>query len=281
MSKKRTVEELAAALDAARASLADALLDGASTEEPRRQIVDIEAAIAAAKAEAAEVRTKVAAEVAGRVEAAAVELDATGHTAVEAAVEVPGLEEVLGESLPRSEPNSAVEGAARYVARCRVALAQAQAEYQPFADQVEALRARLNDKLDACDAIQTRRLAGDERDGDAVELAMLTRDADALRVMGDEACQRASGADRRAPAREALKAAEAQLENARNKAAFALALARARLAEEAFLQSLRAVVLAGRACGESSPWLHFKPSTDLVRAATGQILPTAQNPLFR
>lgn len=53
MAKKKTLPELTAALGEARAALADALLDGAGTEEPRRRIAEIEAEIAALEAEAA------------------------------------------------------------------------------------------------------------------------------------------------------------------------------------------------------------------------------------
>lgn len=281
MPKKRTLDELAGALDAARATLADALLDGASTEAPRRRIAEIEAKIAAVEAEAADVQAKVAAEEAARVEAAAAELAAELQASVEAAAEVAGLEEARGEPLPRPEPDSAVERASRYVASSRAALAQAQAEYEPLADEVDALRIRLNDKLAACDAIRTRRSAGDERASDAAELALLTADAEALRTMVDQALQRASAADHRAGAREALQAAEAQLASARNKAAFAVALTRLRMAEQVMIDAFRSVVHNGRACGEPSPWLHYRPSADLVRVATGQILPTASNPLFK
>lgn len=194
---------------------------------------------------------------------------------------MPGLEEVVGEPLPQPEPDSAVESASRYVARCRAALAQAEAEHKPFADEVEALRARMSAKIAACDAIRTRRSAGDERASDAAELALMTADAESLRTMADQALQRASAADHRAEVRAALQAAEAQLAGARSKAAFAVALTRLRMAEDAYLNAFRTVVHTGRACGESSPWLRYKPSADLVRAATGQILPTASNPLFK
>ncbi|AVR87378.1 hypothetical protein [Thauera aromatica] len=281
MARKKTYEELTAALGEARAALADALLDGASTEEPRRRIADIEGEIAALEAEAEAKADADRAEEAARVEAVAVEIAAEQQAAVVAAVEVPGLEEVVGEPLPQPEPDSAVESASRYVARCRAALAQAEAEHKPLADEVEALRARMSAKIAACDAIRTRRSAGDERASDAAELALMTADAESLRTMADQALQRASAADHRAAAREALQAAEAQLASARSRAAFAVALTRLRMAENAYLNAFRTVVHTGRACGESSPWLRYKPSADLVRAATGQILPTASNPLFK
>lgn len=281
MAKKKTLPELTAALGEARAALADALLDGAGTEEPRRRIAEIEGEIAALEAEAAAKADAERAEATAKIEAAAVELAAEQQAAVVAAVEVPGLEEIVGEPLPQPEPDAAVESASRFVAQCRAALVQAQGEYQPLADEVEALRARMSAKLAACDAIRTRRSAGDERASDAAELALMTADAESLRTMADQALQRASAGDHRAAAREALQAAEAQLAGARSKAAFAVALTRLRMAEDAYLNAFRTVVHTGRACGESSPWLRYKPSADLVRAATGQILPSASNPLFK
>jgi len=281
MARKKTHEELTAALAEARAALADALLDGTGTEEPRRRIAEVEDEIAEIEAEAAAKAEAERAEEAAKVEVAAVQLAAEQQAAVVAAVEVPGLEEVVGEPLPQPEPDPAVEGAARYVARCRAELARAQAEYKPFADEVEALRARQNEKLAAAEAIRTRRAAGDERTSDAAELALLTADVEALRTMVDQALQRASAADQRAPAREALQSAEAQLASARNNAALALALSRVKLAEDVFLQAFRALVLAGRACGQSSPWLHYRPSADLKFVATGQIVATGLNPLFK
>lgn len=281
MAKKKTLPELTAALAEARAALADALLDGASTEEPRSRIAEIEAEIAAIEAEAAAKAEAERAEDAAKVEAAAVQLAAEQQTAVVEAVEVPGLEEVLGEPLPQPEPDAAVESASRYVAQCRAELVQAQGDYQPLADEIDALRGRMSAKLAAVEAIRTRRSAGDERASDAAELALLTADAEALRTMLDQALQRASAADRRGPAREALQAAEAQLASARNKAAFGIALARLKMAEQVVIDAFRSVVHTGRACGETSPWLHYRPSADLVRVATGQILPTATNPLFK
>lgn len=281
MAKKKTLPELTAALGEARAALADALLDGAGTEEPRRRIAEIEGEIAALEAEAAAKADAERAEATAKIEAAALEIAAEQQAAVVAAVEVPGLEEIVGEPLPQPEPDAAVESASRFVAQCRAALVQAQGEYQPLADEVEALRARMSAKLAACDAIRTRRSAGDERASDAAELALLTADAEALRTMVDQALQRASAGDHRAAAREALQAAEAQLASARSKAAFGIALTRLRMAEQAMIDAFRSVVHTGRACGEPSPWLHYRPSPDLVRVATGQILPTASNPLFK
>lgn len=281
MARKKTHEELTAALAEARAALADALLDGTSTEEPRRRIAEVEAEIAEIEAEDAAKAEAARAEEAAKVESAAVQLAAEQQAAVVAAVEVPGLEEVVGEPLPQPEPDPAVEGAARYVARCRAELARAQAEHKPFADEVEALRARQNEKLAAAEAIRTRRAGGDERTSDAAELALLTADIEALRTMVDQALQRASAADQRAPAREALQSAEAQLASARSKAAFGIALARLRMAEQVMIDAFRSLVVNGRACNEPSPWLHYRPSPDLVRVATGQILPTATNPLFK
>lgn len=281
MARKKTHEELTAALAEARAALADALLDGASTEEPRGRIAEIEAQIAAIEAEAVAKAEAERAEEAVKVEAAALEIAAEQQAAVVAAVEVPGLEEIVGEPLPQPEPDAAVESASRFVAQCRAALVQAQGEYQTLADEVEALRARMSAKLAACDAIRTRRSAGDERASDAAELALLTADAEALRTMVDQALQRASAGDHRAAAREALQAAEAQLASAHSKAAFGIALTRLRMAEQVMIDAFRSVVHTGRACGEPSPWLHYRPSPDLVRVATGQILPSASNPLFK
>lgn len=281
MARKKTYEELTAALGEARAALADALLDGASTEEPRRRIADIEGEIAALEAEAEAKADADRAEEAARVEAVAVEIAAEQQAAVVAAVDVPGLEEVVGEPLPQPEPDPAIEGAARHVAHCRAVLVQAQDEYQPFADEVEALRGRLNDKLATCDAIRTRRSGGDERASDAAELALLSADAESLRTMADQALQRASAADHRAAAREALQAAEAQLASARSRAAFAVALTRLRMAENVYLEAFRQVIVSGRGAGERNPWLSYRPSDDLKNVANGQILPTASNPLFK
>lgn len=271
MSQK--IHELNEQLSEARAGLVTALAEGAETAPYRERIAYLEGQITdlerQARAEAASAR---------RAEAESVEEDAAAlsvetQASVDAAVEVPGLTELAGEPLPAVEENTAIAGAAREVARCRAALERAEAALKPAAEQARMLVGRLTEKREVIAAIKARRLAGDERAGDAADLALLEADAEALRLLVDDASLKAAAADTRPAARLALNAAEAQLAGAHRQATYQAALERLRQAESVFIAAWRGMVDAGRAAGASSPWSEYKASPDMTRAVTGAIVP--------
>lgn len=280
MSQTNTIEQLNEQLAAANTALEEALESGEDSTAPRYQIGLIEAEIAAAvrrqreeKAEAERVERAAIAE-------AAAEVAAQTHDAMVVAVEVPGLAELAGTPLPAVTQDPAIEAAAREVARCRAALSAADTALKPIATQAEMLAGRLSEKRTAIDAIKARRLAGDERAGDAAELAMLQADSETLQLLADDARLKVQAADTRAVARAALATAEQQLEHARRQAEYRAALARVELAQEVFLDAFGVMVRAGRAAGQSSPWAAYKASPNLVRAVTGQLVAGASNPFF-
>lgn len=280
MSQEKTVEQLNDQLAAAHAALDEALASGGDTTGPRYQIGLIEAEIAAAVRRQREEQAEAECAQQAAIDDSAAELAAKTHATVHAAVDVAGLVELSGEPLPAVPQDSAIDAAARELARCRVVLDRAEAVLKPIAAQAEMLAGRLSEKRTAIAALKARRLAGDERAGDAAELAMLQADFENLQLLADDARLKVQAADTRAAARAALANAEQQLEQARRQAEYRSALERVNQAQMVFLGLYGAMVRAGRAAGHSSPWSAFKASPNLVRAVTGQLLPGASNPFF-
>lgn len=280
MSQSNTIEQLNEQLAAANAELEDALASGADTTAIRYTIGQLEAEIAATVRRRREEQAEAERVKHAAIDESAAELAAETHAAVDAAVVVPGLVELSGEPLPAVPQDPAIEAAAREVTRCRAALSAAETALKPIAAQAEMLAGRLSEKRTAISAIKTRRLSGDERAGDAAELALLQADSETLQLLADDARLKVQAADIRAAARAALANAEQQLEQARRQAEYRSALERVSQAETVFLETYRVMVRAGRAAGHSSPWSAFKASPNMVRAVTGQLLPGASNPFF-
>ncbi len=280
MSQTKTIDELNEQLAAATTALDQALESGADTTEARYTIGVLENEIAAVvrrqrEEHAAAERVQQAA-----IEEAAVAAAEQAHKAVEAAAVVPGLEGLAGEPLPALERNPQIDIATREIARCRVALERAEAEVKPYAEKVAGLQQRIKDKLTAIDEITSRRIAGDERAGDAGDLDMLRKDNAGLDALLTAAKEEAAAADNRPSARAALQAAEAALAMAHKSADYDAALARVQQAEAVLLEAFGKMVRAGRDAGHNSPWSRWAPSPNLRRAVTGQLVQGASNPFF-
>lgn len=256
-------------LATARIALNTALEAGADTTESRYLIANLENEIAAHERTAREERAAASrAEAAAVVEAAA-KLAAKTHATVDAAASVPSLVELTGKPLPAMEQDPAIEAAAREVARCRAHLERAGAELKPHQEQADKLAARLAEKQTSIDAIKRRRLAGDERAGDAAELLALTTDAESLVPMVADAIAKVAAADTRPSARAALVNAEAALTRQQRLATLAAAKVRAELAERVLLEAAAAARAAEKAVGAVHPAFCYAVSGDLRKLVVG------------
>lgn len=256
-------------LAAARVALTAALGNGDDTAPARQRIAELEDQIAAVERQAREERAA-----ASRAEAAAVEhagavVAAETYAAVDATADIPGLVELTGEPLPAVQQDPAIEAAARTVAKARVALEHAGAELKPITDQANKLAARLADKQAAISAIKTRRVAGDERVGDAAELLALTTDAEGLAGLAADAKAKAVAADSRPAARAALANAEAALAHQQRAATLVVAKVRAELAERVLLEAVAKARAAEKAVGAVHPASCYATSGDLRRLVVG------------
>lgn len=256
-------------LAAARVALTAALGNGEDTTEPRYRIAELENEIAAVERQAREERAAASRAEAAAVEQAGATLAAETHAALDEAANVPGLAELTGEALPAVPEDQAIAAAAREVARCRAHLERAGVDLKPHQGQADKLTARLAEKNSAIDVIKRRRLAGDERDGDAAQLLALTSDAESLAPMVEEARQKVIAADARPAARAALANAEAALAHQQRLTTLAAAKARAELAERVFLDAATKARAAEKAVGTVNPAFCYAASGDLRKLVVG------------
>lgn len=272
MSQPNTIEQLNEQLAAANAALEEALASGGDTTASRYTIGLIEAEIAAAVRRQREERAEAERAQQASMEEAAAAAAEQAHKAVETAAAVPGLKELSGEPLPALERNPQIDIAAREIARCRAALERAEAAVKPYAEKVAGLQQRLKAKLTAIDEIAARRIAGDERAGDASDLDMLRKDNAGLDALLTAAKDEATGADQRPAARAALQAAEAALIMAHKQTAHEAARKRLAEAERVYLAAWNNMAETGRAIGKHSPWSECPASNDMRRAVTGSVV---------
>lgn len=271
MSQTNTIEQLNEQLAAANAALEEALANGGDSTVCRYQIGLIEAEIAAAVRRQREEQAEAERAEQTAIKAAADALAAQTHNATVAAVEAPGLAEMAGKLNPiKEEPE--IVWASREVVKARAALERAEADYRPLAEKASNLGARLAEKRTASDAIRARRLAGDERDGDGAELAVLQDDIQALTELHNAALSAAAAQDGRPAARAAVTQAEALLEGRRKRLAFDAARARLIEAERVYLDAWNIMAETGRAIGKHSPWSECPASDQMRRAVTGSVV---------
>lgn len=271
MSPTNTIDQLNEQLTAANAALDQALASGSDTTAVRYTIGQLEAEIAAAVRRQREEQAEAERAEQAAVEAAAAELAAQTHSATVAAVDVPGLADLVGE-LNEVQEDREIAWAAREVARCRAALERAEANYRPHAEKAANLGARLAEKRAASDAIRARRVAGDERDGDGADLTVLQDDIQALTELHNAALSAAAAQDGRPAARAAVTQAESLLEGCRKRLAFDAARARLVEAERVYLVAWNIMAESGRAIGKHSPWSECPASNEMRRAVTGSLV---------
>lgn len=265
------IEQLNEQLTAANAALDEALASGADTTAVRYTIGQLEAEIAAVVRRQREEQAEAERAEQAAIAAVAAELAAQTHSATVAAVDVPGLSDLAGE-LNEVQEDPEIAWAARDVAKARAALAQAETSHKPLVEKASNYGARLAEKRAASDAIRARRVAGDERDGDGAELAVLQDDIRALTELHNAALSAAAAQDGRPAARAAVTQAESLLEGRRKRLAFDAARARLLEAERVYLAAWNIMAETGRAIGKHSPWSECPASNEMKRAVTGSLV---------
>lgn len=257
--------ELETRLADLRADLAAALVEGADTAAIRERIASTEAELAAARRTAAAAKAAQAAQEAAAIAAAGDALANTEHSVIEAAASLPAVE---GVDLPAIERTPEIEDAARRVAQARAALERAEADHRPLEAQAERLAGRLVEKRTALEALRSRRLAGDEREGDAAEAALLQADSEALQLLVGDARIKA-GAATPAAQQAALRAAEQNLERVRAEAIYQQLQHQVRAIETALLAGVDRLVLAGAAVGKRTLRQSYEPAAGLYTLLRG------------
>lgn len=248
-----------------RAELSAALVEGDDTAEIRERITSAEVELTAARRTAAEAKAAQVAQEVAVVAAAGDALADAEQAAVEAAATLPAVD---GVDLPAIERTPEIEDAARRVAQARAALERAEADHRPLVAQAERLAGRLAEKRTALEALRSRRLAGDEREGDAAEAALLQADSEALQLLVGDARIKASAA---APAAQqaALRAAELNLERVRAEAIYQQALRQVRAIEAALFAGVDRLVLTGAVVGKRTQRQAYEPDQRLFALLRG------------
>jgi len=136
------------------------------------------------------------------------------------------------------------------VAAAHVAEAEANAAHANDAAEVDRLAARVEQCQARKSAITARRLAGQSTPEEAAEFAALGGDLDVLADLLGQA-RASANASRPDAARAALARAEAELQQAREQAAFDAVVERAREIERVYIAALDKVWLASRARGST------------------------------
>ncbi len=265
MSNIHRIEQ---ALQASREQLNVALANGEDTSSIRAAIADTAAELADARRAEAESRNAGQIAEANAVNAAATNLTTETQAVIEARSKVDGLAELAGEPLPALTQDPAIEQAAQAVARARAALDKALAAQRPLIAQAELVGGRLRAKQEALEALKARRLAGDDRKGDAEEAALLSADIADIKLLADDSRFKATAAE---PDKErsVLEDALNNLVRVEQRAVFNAAHERVLQAEQLFLKAHQALVNAGVAVGERNPLSLFRASNDLRRITFG------------
>lgn len=154
------------------------------------------------------------------------------------------------------------------MAQARAALECAEATHRPLVAQAELLAGRLEAKRTALDALRSRRLAGDERECDAAEAALLQADIEALQLLVGDARLKA-GTATPAAQQAALRAAEQNLERVRSEAIYLQTLRQVRAIEAALFAGVDRLVLTGAAVGKRTQRQAYEPDQRLFALLRG------------
>lgn len=238
---------------------------GEDTTSLRDTLAELEKQLAEAEqAEAAAERTSQLAEAEQADQRVAEALDAV-HSGVVAAA---GDDVVAGVQMPEIGVDPAIANATARLAAARDRLAREDATYQAHKVKYITLSSRLGDKERTRDAILARRVTGDEKPGDAAEVALLAEDISSLKELVADAHRNAEQY-RPAAARRMVEEAEGALRTAQSRAVFIAKQARLQELERAFLAAHAELVEAGLAVGERNKHTLFRASQELRTIAYG------------
>ena len=190
-------------------------------------------------------------------------LDAAHSDVVAAA----GDDVVAGVQMPEIDVDPAIANATSRLTAARDRLAREETLYQSHNSKHITLKNRLTDKERARDAILARRVTGDEKPGDAAEVALLAEDISSLRELVADAHRNAEQY-RPTTARRMVADAEKALSEAHARAVFNAKQARVLELERAFLNAHAELVQASAAVGVNR-FQAFKASNELRTVVYG------------
>lgn len=258
------IQEIESRLIGARTDLTAALERGdADTSPYRNAVVAIERELAAAQAEQANAER--AQQRAEQERLSSLSSEAT-RNAQNAIADAAGADVVAGVDMPAVIDNPAVANAAARLAAARDRLAREEATYQLYSGKYITMKSRLTDKERTRDSILARRVSGDEKTGDAAEVALLAEDISSLKELVADAHRNAEQY-RPNTARRMVADAEAELAKAQSRSVYLAKQARLQELERAFLAAHTEMVEAGFAVGERNKHTMFRASQEL-RAIT-------------
>lgn len=251
-------------LNTAREELNSALANGLDTTPFREEVSRLEQQVAAAEqAEAAAERSRQQAEAEQADQRVAEALDAAHSDVVAAA----GDDVVAGVQMPEIDVDPAIANATSRLTAARDRLAREETLYQSHNSKHITLKNRLTDKERARDAILARRVTGDEKPGDAAEVALLAEDISSLKELVADAHRNAEQY-RPTTARRMVADAEKALSEAHARAVFNAKQARVLELERAFLNAHAELVQASAAVGVNR-FQAFKASNELRTVVYG------------
>ncbi|HDX8858934.1 TPA: hypothetical protein RQO47_003951 [Klebsiella michiganensis] len=190
-------------------------------------------------------------------------LDAA-HSEVIAAA---GDDVVAGVQMPVIDVDPAIANATARLTAARDRLAREDATYQSHNSKYITLKNRLTDKERSRDAILARRVSGDEKPGDAAEVALLAEDISSLKELVADAHRNAEQY-RPVTARRMVTEAEQALSKAHATAVFNAKQARVQELERAFLSAHAELVQASTAVGVNR-FQAFKATNELRTVVYG------------
>lgn len=262
----KNIPEIESRLTGARVNLTAALERGDADTTPfRNAVVAIERELADAQAEHADAERAQQRAEQQRLNALAADAVTDAHNAVANAV---GDDVVAGVDMPAVIDDPAITSAAARLSAARDRLVREEAVFKSHNDKHISLSSRLNDKERTRDAILARRVAGDEKPGDAAEVALLAEDISSLKELVSSARLNAEQY-RPNTARSLVTEAETALKNVQSRAVFVAKQARLQELERAFLQAHAEMVEAGSAIGESNKHSMFRASQALRNITYG------------
>lgn len=263
----KNIPEIESRLTGARLNLTAALERGDADTTPfRNAVVEIERELAAAQAEQANAER--AQQRAEQERLSALSADAV-RNAQSAVADAAGADVVAGVDMPAVIDDPAVANAAARLAAARDRLAREEATYRSHSEKYATLQKRLQDKERSRDEILARRRSGDEKPGDAAEVALLAEDISSLKEMVADAHRNAEQY-RPNTARRMVSEAEAGLAQAQTRAVLRAKQERVKALEAAFIEAHREMVDAGVAAGERNPVGLFQASQGLRVIAYGR-----------
>lgn len=255
------------AVQLAQRALDDALIDDLDTAGPRAALgVAREALAAAQAADAQEAAAAAAAERRAAEDAAAAALTEAEETFVAAVEVIKPAPDADAPPVPGLPPMVAL--ATKELARARAAFASAQVPYRAAIEKRNAVQARIDAKQRELDAINARRIAGDEQPGDPVAMTALVLDLEGLAKMLAPLVAAAEGI---APTghQQAVQMAEAALAKAKVSAELDAMVARLRAVEQHFIAQVRTLRLEAQKRGHNNFGSVFVASDALRKVSNG------------